>query len=149
MTDHLPFQSLCYCAELRKAARRVSLIYDARLRASGLRTSQFSLLAEIARDRPAPPTMNELSSYLVMDRSTLGHNLRPLLRKGLVALQQDATDARTRRVTLTAKGTAKLKATKKLWLKAQQEYEQALGEGEAVSLRTTLHKLCRSRLLKS
>jgi DNA-binding MarR family transcriptional regulator len=117
MTDHLPFQSPCYCAELRKASRRVSLIYDARLKASGLRTSQFSLLAEIARDRPVPPTMNELSNYLVMDRSTLGHNLRPLLRKGLVALQQ--------------------------------EYEQALGEGEAVSLRTTLHKLCRSRLLKS
>ncbi|MBX3301464.1 MAG: winged helix-turn-helix transcriptional regulator [Nitrospira sp.] len=148
MTDHLPFQSPCYCAELRKAARRVSLIYDARLRASGLRTSQFSLLAEIARDRPAPPTMNELSNYLVMDRSTLGHNLRPLLRKGLVVLQPDANDARTRRVLLTAKGTVKLKATKKLWLKAQQEYEKALGEGAAVSLRNTLYKLCSSKLLK-
>ncbi len=142
MTDHLPSQSPCYCAELRKAARRVSLIYDARLRASGLRTSQFSLLAEIARDRPAPPTMNELSDYLVMDRSTLGHNLRPLLRRGFVTLQPDTSDARTRRVILTAKGAAKLKATRKLWLKSQQEYEKALGEEEAVLLRNTLYKLC-------
>ncbi|MGQ0555158.1 MAG: MarR family winged helix-turn-helix transcriptional regulator [Nitrospiraceae bacterium] len=142
MTDHLPSQSPCYCAELRKAARRVSLIYDARLRVSGLRTSQFSLLAEIARDRPAPPTMNELSDYLVMDRSTLGHNLRPLLRRGFVALQPDPSDARTRRVILTTKGVSKLKATRKLWLKAQQEYENALGEEEAVLLRNTLYKLC-------
>lgn len=142
MTNHPPSQSPCYCAELRKAARRVSLIYDARLRASGLRTSQFSLLAEIARDRPAPPTINELSDYLVMDRSTLGHNLRPLLRRGFVVLQPDASDARTRRVILTARGSAKLKATKKLWLKAQQEYEKALGKSEAESLRNNLYKLC-------
>lgn len=141
MTDHVASQSPCYCAELRKAARRVSLIYDARLRASGLRTTQFSLLAELSRDRPAPPTMNELSDYLAMDRSTLGHNLRPLLRRGFVALQSDADDGRTRRVLLTVKGAAKLGATKKLWSKVQQEYERALGKGEAVALRNALHRL--------
>ena len=141
MTDHVSSQSPCYCAVLRKAARRVSLIYDARLRGSGLRGTQFSLLAELSRDRPTPPTMNELSEYLVMDRSTLGHNLRPLLRRGFVALRPDINDGRTRRVTLTARGAEKFAEAKKLWRLAQQEYESAMGKGAAGALRNALYKL--------
>lgn len=136
-------QSPCYCAVLRKAARRVTLIYDARLRAAGLRSTQFSLLAELSRNRPAPPTMNELSEYLVMDRSTLGHNLRPLLRRGFVALQPDAEDGRTRRVLLTAKGARKFAEAKRHWLKAQQEYEGAVGKDVAVALRSAISDLTR------
>lgn len=128
MSDEILLVSPCYCAALRKAARRVSNTYDVHLRPSGLKTTQFSLLAELSRDRPDPPTMNELSEYLIMDRSTLGHNLRPLLRSGLVAL-------------LTTKGVAKFSATKKLWRKAQQEHEFAMGKEAAVALREALHKL--------
>ena len=96
---------------------------------------------QLSRGRPDPPTMNELSEYLIMDRSTLGHNLRPLLRSGLVALKRDDTDGRTRRVTLTTKGVAKFSATKKLWRKAQQEHELAMGKEAAGALREALHKL--------
>lgn len=141
MSDHSASQSPCYCAVLRKAARRVSNFYDTHLKASGLKTTQFSLLAQLSRVRPTPPTMNELSESLVMDRSTLGHNLRPLLRRGLVVLKPDAKDGRTRRVTLTAKGAAKFSETKQQWRKAQEEYERAMGRDNAASLRDTLHKL--------
>jgi DNA-binding MarR family transcriptional regulator len=141
MDDRVTPQSPCYSTALRKAARRISQIYDAKLRPSGLRSTQFSLLAEIRRERPVPPTMNELSDYLVMDRSTLGHNLRPLLRRGFVTLQDDASDARMRRVVLTAKGAAKFAEANKLWTKAQQEYENAIGRGEAVTLRNALYEI--------
>ncbi len=87
--------------------------------------------------------MNQLSEYLVMDRSTLGHNLRPLLRRGLVLLQQDTDDGRTRRVILTAKGAAKLSEGRKLWQAAQKEYERTIGKGVAVKLRNALHDLTR------
>lgn len=87
--------------------------------------------------------MNELSEYLVMDRSTLGHNLRPLLRRGLVVLQPDADDGRTRRVTLTAKGAAKFSEAKQFWRKAQLSYENAVGKSVAVTLRNALHDLTR------
>ena len=87
--------------------------------------------------------MNELSEYLVMDRSTLGHNLRPLLRQGLVALQPDADDGRTRRVILTTKGANKLSEGKKLWQAAQKEYERTIGKGVAVKLRNALHDITR------
>jgi DNA-binding MarR family transcriptional regulator len=87
--------------------------------------------------------MNELSEYLVMDRSTLGHNLRPLLRRGWVALQPDAEDGRTRRVILTAKGARKFADSKKYWLKAQREYEEAVGKDAAVELRSAMSNLTR------
>ncbi|NJL16203.1 MAG: winged helix DNA-binding protein, partial [Nitrospira sp.] len=83
------------------------------------------------------------SEHLVMDRSTLGHNLRPLLRRGLVVLQPDANDGRTRRVRLTAKGAAKFSAAKQFWRKAQLSYENAVGKRVAVTLRNALHGLTR------
>jgi len=91
--------------------------------------------------------MRELAEYLVMDRSTLGHNLRPLLRQGLVALKPDAIDGRTRRVTLTAEGAAKYASAKASWRKAQQEYEVLIGKTAAVSLRNALQKLATSDAL--
>jgi DNA-binding MarR family transcriptional regulator len=142
-TSHSP----CYCAVLRKAVRRVSVLYDARLRSTGLKTTQFSLLGELNRHRQTPPTMNELAEYLVMDRSTLGHNLRPLLRRHLVALKPDGIDGRTRRVTLTAKGAAKFASAEKSWQKAQQEYETVIGKTAAVALRNALQKLATSAAL--
>ncbi|HRI37498.1 MAG TPA: MarR family winged helix-turn-helix transcriptional regulator [Nitrospira sp.] len=141
MQNHESPPSPCYCAVLRKAARRVSSIYDTHLKSTGLKTSQFSLLAELSHDRPKPPTMNELSEYLVMDRSTLGHNLRPLLRQGLVLLKPDPDDGRTRRVILTSKGATKLSEGRRLWQTAQKEYEKMIGKGVAVELRNTLHNL--------
>jgi DNA-binding MarR family transcriptional regulator len=91
--------------------------------------------------------MNELAEYLVMDRSTLGHNLRPLLRRQLVALKPDGIDGRTRRVTLTAKGAAKFASAEKSWQKAQQEYETVIGKTAAVALRNALQKLATSAVL--
>ncbi len=143
ISSHVP----CYCAVLRKAVRRVSVLYDAQLKSPGLKTTQFSLLGELRRHRTAPLTMNELAEYLVMDRSTLGHNLRPLLRRRLVALKPHAVDGRTRRVTITARGEAKFANAEKLWEKAQKEYEAVIGKTAAVALRNALQKLATSDAL--
>ena len=147
MVKQISSHSPCYCAVLRKAVRRVSVLYDAHLRSTGLKTTQFSLLGELNRHRQTPPTMNELAEYLVMDRSTLGHNFRPLLRRQLVALKPDGIDGRTRRVTLTAKGAAKFASAEKSWQKAQQEYETVIGKTAAVALRNALQKLATSAVL--
>lgn len=147
MVDQSTPPSPCYCAVLRKAVRRVSALYDAHLRGTGLKTTQFALLGELGRHRSAPPTVNELADYLGMDRSTLGHNLRPLLRRGFVGLKPDSTDRRTRRVHLTAKGAAKYTAGEKLWRKAQQEYENVMGKPSAIALRNALHTLATSDAL--
>jgi DNA-binding MarR family transcriptional regulator len=131
----------CHCAALRKAARRVTQLYDAALAPTGLTVTQVSTLAVLARPGEQPPTMGQLSEALGMDRSTLGHNLRPLERDRLIKLVADSTDRRSRRVSLTPAGKAKFTEALALWKKAQKQFESAYGSEPAAQLRAILHDL--------
>jgi DNA-binding MarR family transcriptional regulator len=128
--------SPCHCNVLRKAARHVSHAYDLALQPAGLKTTQLSLLAAINRDNP--PTMQELAEIMVMDRSTLGHNLRPLERDGLVKLETNASDRRSRLVCLTEKGRRKLQEAAGFWQEMQGRFESAFGAERTVRLREDL-----------
>ena len=87
----------CTCGSLRKASRRISQFYDTALAPVGIKSTQFSILSEVERGSVAGPvTMCELASAMVMDRSTLGHNLRPLERDDLIVLRQARHDGRKR-----------------------------------------------------
>ena len=68
----------CNNTALRKATRRVSQLYDSVLAPTGLRSTQRSILLSIARLES--PSLGQLAASLVLDRSALGHNLRPLER---------------------------------------------------------------------
>src|SRR5271155_5616628 len=74
----------CNCLALRQAARHVSQFYDQFLAPSGLRTTQYSILARL--QRKGPMTINALATELGMDRTTLGRNILPLQRDGLIAV---------------------------------------------------------------
>ncbi len=127
---------LCNSTALRKATRRVSQLYDAALAPSGLRSTQRSILIHIAR--AGTPTMGALAADLVLDRSALAHNLKPLERDGFVTVTPDPKDKRSRIVSLTARGEAKLADTMSLWAEAQRRFEAAFGTDEARALRATL-----------
>jgi DNA-binding MarR family transcriptional regulator len=131
-----PPSSFTYCsaAALRMAARRVSQFYDGYLAPEGLKVSQYSVLSTAARRSDKAPTVNELADELGMDRSTLGHNLRPLERDGLVVLESDAGDKRVRRVVVTELGRAKRRACRALWALAQGRFEEAFGSARAAEL---------------
>jgi|HubBroStandDraft_4_1064222.scaffolds.fasta_scaffold318312_2 DNA-binding MarR family transcriptional regulator len=124
----------CSAAVLRMAARRVSQFYDGYLAPEGLKVSQYSVLSTAARRRDKPPTVNELADELGMDRSTLGHNLRPLERDGLVVLESDTQDKRVRHVLVTELGRAKRRACRELWALAQARFEEAFGSARAAEL---------------
>jgi DNA-binding MarR family transcriptional regulator len=96
----------CFVGAARKASRRLTQFYDDALEPSGLRSTQYTILAELARFA-SPPTVAELASALVSDRSAVGHNLRPLTRDGYIALEPGPRDRRERRIVLTAHGRAK------------------------------------------
>jgi DNA-binding MarR family transcriptional regulator len=132
----LPEAGICNGTALRKATRRVSQLYDSVLAPSGLRSTQRSLLVHIAR--AGAPTMGELAAALVLDRSALAHNLKPLERDGLVAILVDPQDKRSRLVELTALGKAKLDESMALWRNAQHRFETAFGPDEAGALRAAL-----------
>jgi DNA-binding MarR family transcriptional regulator len=143
-------RAACTCGSLRKASRRVSQFYDTALAPAGLKSTQFSILSEVERGSIAGPvTMCELATAMVMDRSTLGHNLRPLERDDLVVLRQARHDRRKRYVELTAKGKSLLAQARQLWRRAEDRFERIFGKDPAAELRAVLLGIANNRDLDS
>jgi DNA-binding MarR family transcriptional regulator len=130
-------KSLCNCTALRKATRRVSQLYDSALEPCGLRTTQRSILMQIARSG-SPPPLGELAEALVMDRGALTHTLKPLERDRLIEIRVDPDDRRNRLVALTAAGRQKIEQSTVLWKRAQQGFETAFGVAKSAALREAL-----------
>jgi DNA-binding MarR family transcriptional regulator len=116
----------CFATSVRKASRRMTQLYDNALAPSGLRSTQFSILAELAA-LSAPPTLMELAEAMVTDRSSLGHALRPLVRDGYVALRRGETDRRTQRIVLTERGRDKFREGMAHWRVAQEAFVSLYG----------------------
>lgn len=136
-----PFSTACNAAAVRKASRRLTQLYDDALRPSGVRFTQFALLAAVSQREETPPTLAELAKAMVMDRSAVGHNLRPLQRDGWVALLEGQQDRRERRIVLTAQGKAKYREARARWRLAQDRFEEVFGPEEAGALRAVLNRL--------
>jgi DNA-binding MarR family transcriptional regulator len=128
----------CSATALRKATRRVTQLYDDMLQPAGLTVTQYSLMTEILRRGPNSPTVTELADAMVMDRSGLGHTLRPLERDGYVALVQNRADGRQRSVVLTEQGRRLQKKATGLWERAQQRFLEVVGRDEKASLQAKL-----------
>jgi DNA-binding MarR family transcriptional regulator len=124
----------CTCDRLRKLTRRLTQHYDARLAPAGLRVTQFSLLAHLARGGPA--TMSALAELLEMDRTTLTRNLKPLVDARLVEVGPGA-DGRERLAGITGKGRTAWHAAREHWRRAQDEVNEVLGAEQVV----VLHRL--------
>jgi len=115
----------CACANLRKAARALTQLFDEALAPSGLRATQFTLL--VTSRLMGESTINELAERMAMDRTTLSRNLKPLLRSGLLEVRP-GEDGRRRLVRLTPAGELALEEAYPLWKQAQQQTLSALGE---------------------
>lgn len=126
----------CNATALRKAMRRVSLLYDVILAPCGLRSTQRSILIHISR--AGQPSMGDLATSLVMDRSALAHTLKPLERDGLIKIAVDPRDKRSRVVMLTNAGKNRLKEATTMWQEAQRRFEVVFGVRNAQALRRTL-----------
>ena len=106
----------CACSAARRKSRELTRFYDETMRGSGVRISQFSLLATLVQTGPMAAT--RLAGFLGLERTTLTRNLRPLLRDGLVTMK-DAADRRVHKVAVTAKGAEAARAAFPFWRKAQ------------------------------
>lgn len=134
-------EGLCNCLALRQASRHITAFYDQVLAGTGLRVTQFSILYKLARCGGV--TINELSEVMVMDRTTLARNLKPLEREGLVHVIA-GEDRRERVVDLTENGLKKIKELLPLWRKAQRQFETSFGPDRAKELRGTLRAVVSS-----
>lgn len=129
----------CNCSALRQAARHVTRLYDSELAPAGLGLNQYSILSRL--EKLGPCTIQALAANLVMDRSTLGHLLRPLLKRGLLKLDASKQDRRSRVIHLTAAGKSLLKQARPLWAKAERRFEHRIGTVPARVLREALARV--------
>jgi len=139
MTENLPRPEECNCFAVRSAARHVSQYYDRYLATAGLRTTQFSILAKLKR--LGPLTINELARQMVMDRTTLGRNIKPLERDGLVSIEPAQSDRRAKELRLTKTGEKQLEAGFEAWSRAQTGFESTFGPKHAAELRRVLRNV--------
>ncbi len=138
--DMADMAAACPCLNVRKAARAVTQLYDGVLQPSGLRATQFGLLGAIAL--AGEPTLTRLAEELVMDQTTLTRNLKPLERRGLIAIEAGA-DRRTRVVMVTTAGRQALTAALPLWQEARAQVIAQLGDEHLRTLLTELNAVTR------
>jgi DNA-binding MarR family transcriptional regulator len=137
----------CNCFAIRAAARHVSQFYDQFLAPIGLRTTQFSILAKLKRRGSV--TINALADDMVMDRTTLGRNIQPLERDGLIRIETAASDRRAKEVHLTKVGERRLEAALAAWAKAQARFQERFGTKRSAELRTLLRAVVANQFTQS
>src|SRR5499426_93833 len=144
LSERDPRREVCNCLALRQASRHVTQFYDQFLASSGLRTTQFSILIRLRR--AGPMTINALAKALVMDRTTLGRNILPLEREGLIDVVSGRADRRSKVLRLTKAGAARLRAARTGWTQAQTRFAAAFGGRRAAGLRALLHAVAATDL---
>lgn len=115
----------CTSRNLRQATRAVTQAYDAALQPTGLRATQFNLLATLAKRGDMP--LSKLAEALVMDRTTLTRNLKPLVARKLIRVGT-GDDQRVRQIGITPAGLTVFQDAIPYWRTAQQRLVKRLGK---------------------
>src|SRR5689334_13696507 len=126
----------CTCANMRRAARAITQLYDAALRPKGLRITQFTLLQVLERTGE-PITQSALGDFLAVDSTTLSRTLKPLLRSQWIR-RHTGGDARERRVELAPLGRRVLERATPAWERVQRRLRTDLGQRDWAALQKVL-----------
>jgi len=116
----------CACANLRRAARIVTQLYEQEMRPTGLHSTQFTLLQALTI---APPNISQgrLAEVLGMDSTTLTRTLALLKKMGWIQLNR-GEDRRQLRLALTPEGKRTYRQALPHWKRAQKRLRKSLGE---------------------
>lgn len=128
----------CCCFSLRKVTRAVTQLYDRLLEPVGVRATQFTLLVALASS--SARTLTEIANTLVMDRTTLTRNLKPLEKMGLIMTVQ-TSDRRSKAYALTEKGFDIVNRSLPIWEKCQAIIHDSYGAERTNRLLTELGDL--------
>lgn len=131
MNDTTGYDS-CHCLALRKSSRHITRLYDTHLAPAGVTISQFSILSVIGNNPDI--RLAELCAIMVIDRTTLVRNIKPLMQEGWVESAK-ADEGRAHLFRLTSQGRNRLEAAAPLWLEAQSAFENKFGSERAMKLR--------------
>ena len=129
----------CNCFSVRKAARQVSRFYDGHLQSTGLRITQFLILATV--NELTSPSVNELAKRLDIERTATGKMAAVLQRDGLLSITPSSLDARSRIVQLTKEGQRLFQKALPLWQKAQRQFAELNGDERVDAVHENLSRL--------
>ncbi|HVH79580.1 MAG TPA: MarR family winged helix-turn-helix transcriptional regulator [Stellaceae bacterium] len=132
----------CNCLAIRQAARHVTQFYDQLFAPTGLRATQYAILSRLRHN--GPMSINALANLLVMDRTTLGRNILPLQRDGLIEVAPNPADRRRHELRLTEAGLKMHRAGLSHWEAAQQRFNKVFGDERATMLRDLLREVSAS-----
>jgi DNA-binding MarR family transcriptional regulator len=128
----------CVGFNTRRATRLITQYYDKALAPAGLRSTQYSLLNALSM--LGETSMQDISTIMAMDRTTLTRNLSPLVKKGLVKVSV-GSDRRSRPITVTAKGKSTLEKALPYWQEAQSHILDAVGADQWDTMMRGLHQI--------
>jgi len=120
----------CLCLDARRTARLLTRHYDEHLRPTGLRATQFSILAALANTGGV--TVTRLADLLGLERTTLSRSAELLEERGWVT-SASTGDARERLLELTGAGLAQLERSLPAWEAAQASAPALLAQASAAS----------------
>lgn len=115
----------CACANLRRAARAVTRMYNRELRSTGLELTQFTLL--MALKITGETTQGSLGRLLALDSTTLTRMLIPLMKRGWIGVKA-GHDRRQRFLRLTLSGRQKFNQCQPHWDRAQRRLQSHLSQ---------------------
>ncbi len=115
----------CACANLRRAARAATRLYNRELRETGLEVTQHTIL--MALEATGETTQGELGRILSLDSTTLTRMLAPLMSEGWVK-DRPGEDRRRRLLCLTRAGKRKFRNAQAAWERAQAVLEAGVEE---------------------
>jgi DNA-binding MarR family transcriptional regulator len=115
----------CVCTAARRRSRDLTRAFEKAMRGSGVRGTQFTLLATLLQTGPMATT--RLADFQGLERTTLTRNLRLLVRDGFVRIDE-GEDRRVRKAAITPAGEEAARRAFPFWKKAQ---DAALAAAEA------------------
>ncbi|WP_432800379.1 MarR family winged helix-turn-helix transcriptional regulator [Poriferisphaera sp. WC338] len=129
---------VCACFHFRKVSRAVTQLYDQSLQPAGLRSTQFVILVAVHLYEPVG--VSALARALVMDRTTLMRNLRPLEEDGLLVKEDSDQGGRSKMVRLTPEGEERITLAIPYWEAAQKGFVEKLGVSQWDDMLKLLNK---------
>lgn len=138
----LEIRDQCLCLAAQRAARVLARRFDRLFAPLGLTNGQFSLL--VALSGQWRPRLGELAAFLAMDSTTMSSVVKPLERRGLVAITPDKTDGRVRRPAITDEGRRLLAQAVPLWKAEHGRLQAELADHDPLGLARVLTMVGRS-----
>lgn len=129
----------CACANLRKAARIITQSYEKQMQSTGLKVTQYYMLVNVAHHKKI--SISKLGEIMLLDQTTITRNVNVLKKSSYVNITRDKNDSRTKSISITDIGLAKLEEATPMWLQIQDKVENNMGKDKYKDLLEKLKSL--------